>query len=147
MGNLMDIKVRPGVLGDCEACAQLSRIEELDSPGIDYAPAEFFAAHIDDDEMFLVAEVKSKVIGYIVGQPMKGDWAYISLLTVNPEMRGQGIGKMLIGAILDRCVARGFSYVTLFAPKFNKRTLGFYRSRGFTEGKDHVHFGFEPANE
>ncbi len=89
----MAIKVRPGVVSDCEMCAQLSRIEELDSPGADYVPAELFEAHIDDDEMFLVAEVEGKVVGYVVGQPMKGDWAYISLLTVDSEMRDKELAK------------------------------------------------------
>ncbi|MHA2141959.1 MAG: GNAT family N-acetyltransferase [Candidatus Thorarchaeota archaeon] len=143
----MDIKVRPGAASDCKVCAQLSVIEELDSPGTDFMPAEFFEAHIDDDEMFLVAEAKGNVVGCVVGQPMKGDWAYISLLIVDPELRGQGVGKMLIETILKRCVAMRFGYVTLFAPKFNKKTLGFYRSRGFVEGKEHIQFGMGPMTE
>ncbi len=141
LGIGMDIKVRLATVDDCEACARLSRIEELHSPGADYTPAEFFEAHIDDDEMFLVAESNGKVTGYIVGQPMKGDWAYGSNLTVDIENRGKGIGKMLVEALLKRCKERQFGYVTFFAPKYNERTLRFYRSRGFEEGKDHVQFG------
>ncbi len=143
----MAIKVRLGAAGDCETCAQLSRIDELDNPGADHVPAEFFEAHIDDDEMFFVAEVDGRVVGFVVGQPMKGDWAYITLLAVDPRTRGQGVGRLLVDAILKRCEDLRFGYVTLFAPKFNKKTLGFYRSRGFIEGKDHVQFGIGPVTE
>jgi ribosomal protein S18 acetylase RimI-like enzyme len=138
--------VKLGTANDCEACAQLSRIEELDSPGADYIPAEFFEAHVDDDEMFLVAELSGNVVGCVVGQPMKGDWAYISLLAVDSMMMGKGIGKMLIDAILKKRVALGFGYVTLFAPKFNEKTLGFYRSIGLVEGRKHVQFGMNPED-
>lgn len=147
MGNLMDIKVRLGTINDCEACARLSKIEELLSPGVDNLPAEFFEAYIDDDEMFLVAEVEGNVVGCVVGQPMKGNWAYISILTVDSVMRGQGIGRMLIDAILKRCTAMRFGYIALFAPKFNKKTLAFYRSRGFGEGKEYIEFGMGPMTD
>ncbi|MHA2068895.1 MAG: GNAT family N-acetyltransferase, partial [Candidatus Thorarchaeota archaeon] len=109
----MEIKVRPAVVNDCEVCAQLSRIEEHEAPAADYLPAGFFEDNIDDDEMFLVAEAKGEVVGYVLGQPMKGDYAYLSLLAVDSGMRGKGIGKLLVDAFLKRCLEKSLSYVAL----------------------------------
>ncbi|MGY5873874.1 MAG: GNAT family N-acetyltransferase [Candidatus Thorarchaeota archaeon] len=139
----MEITIRPAAVDDCEVCARLSRIQELDSADADYIPANFFEANIDDDEMFLVAELKGNVVGYVLGQPMKGDIASLTLLTVEESMRGQGIGKALVDVFLKRCKKKNLTYVHLFGPSFNEVTLAFYRSMGFEQGKEYTEFGIQ----
>ena len=93
--------------------------------------------------MFLVAELKGNVVGYVLGQPMKGDIASLTLLTVEESMRGQGIGKALVDVFLKRCKKKNLTYVHLFGPSFNEVTLAFYRSMGFEQGKEYTEFGIQ----
>jgi ribosomal protein S18 acetylase RimI-like enzyme len=137
----MEILIRPALHQDCETCAGLSRIEEHEVPGGDHLPSDFFAANIDEDEMFIVAEDNGEVMGYILGQPMKGGYAYLSLLAIDAKMRGKGIGKMLVDAFLKRCIEKKLFFVSLFAPSFNEGTLEFYRTLGFEPGREHLEFG------
>ncbi len=137
----MAILIRPALFQDCETCALLSRIEEHAIPGGDHIPVDFFAANIDADEMFIVAEENGQVMGYVLGQPMKGGYAYLSLLAVDAGMRSRGLGKMLVDAFLRRCIEKKILFVSLFAPSFNERTLKFYRTIGFEQGREHLEFG------
>ena len=137
----MAILIRPASHKDCETCAQLSRIEELATPDGDHLRVEFFSANVDEDEMFIVAEENEQVMGYVLGQPMKGGYAYLSLLAVDARMRGRGLGKTLVDAFLRRCIEKKLFFVTLFAPSFNERTLKFYRTIGFEQGREHLEFG------
>ena len=118
----------------------MSRIDELENPVEGHAPEEYFKLCVDDDEMFIVAEEEGKIVGYILGEPMKGNVAYVGFLTVSEEMRGKGVGKMLVEAFRKRCDEKGLTFLFLFAPKWNENTLAFYNSCGFTKGREFVHF-------
>ncbi|NHJ14434.1 MAG: GNAT family N-acetyltransferase [Candidatus Thorarchaeota archaeon] len=139
----MGIVIRAAMLQDCETCAQLSRIEEHEVPGGNHIPADFFAANVDEDKMFIVAENNGEVMGYVLGQPMKSGYAYLSLLAVDARMRGRGLGRMLVDAFLKRCIEKKLFFVSLFAPSFNEETLAFYRTIGFTQGREHFEFGIQ----
>ncbi|MBY8991349.1 MAG: GNAT family N-acetyltransferase [Candidatus Lokiarchaeota archaeon] len=135
------ITIRPAEIRDCKICVELSKIKELKPAGGSYIPEDYFKACIDDDEMFLVAEINSEVKGYILGEPMKGNNANLSLLAVEQKNRGQGIGTKLIQAFRKRCDEKNLGFIILYAPKLNKKTLKFYRKNGFEEGKEHIQFG------
>jgi len=134
------LKIRPARNDDCKKCAEFSQINELRTAGGRYISEEYFRECVDDDEMFIVAELDEEVVGYILGEPMKGNIAYLSLLTVSGNHRGKGIGKKLINAFLKRCEKKSLSYISLYAPKFNEKTITFYENCGFTRGKDHMQF-------
>jgi ribosomal-protein-alanine N-acetyltransferase len=134
------VTIRNARLEDCMMCVELSKIEEFTQPDGSHVPYDYLKSYIDEDEMFLVAEVKGRVVGYILGEPLKGKIAYVALLTVDSQVRGKGIGRKLIDAFLKRCSEKELKYVFGFAPKFNKRTIEFYRKCGFKEGKEHIQF-------
>ena len=134
------IKIRLAKIKDCKKCAELSRIEELRPAGSDFISGGYFRIFIDKDELFFVAEYDGEVVGYILGEPMKGNMANLGLSTVNSTLRGKGIGKKLVEAFRKKCDEKGLKYILLYAPKFNKNTLEFYKKCGFKEGKGHIQF-------
>lgn len=133
------VNVRLAKIDDCKACAELSKIKELETNG-DYVPEDYFKLLVDDDEMFFIAEFENKIVGFIVGEPMKGGLAFMSILTVDTNLRGKGIGKLLVEAFRKRCDEKGLKFIVFYAPKFNENTIEFYKKQGFNEGKLHVQF-------
>ena len=134
------IKIRHAALKDCKKCAGLSKIEELKPVIGSYIPERYFKLFVDKDKMFFVAEYNNKIVGYILGEPMKGRLANLGLLAVDKKFRGKGIGKKLVEAFRKRCDKKKLNYMWLNAPKSNKKTLEFYRKCGFKEGKEHILF-------
>ncbi len=134
------VEIRTAKAEDCKRCAELSKIEELRPAGSDFISEEYFHIFVDEDEMFLVAEDEGKIVGYILGEPMKGSIAHLGLLTVKSNLRGKGIGRELVEAFRRKCDEKGLNFILLYAPTFNKRTLDFYRRCGFKEGKEHLQF-------
>jgi ribosomal protein S18 acetylase RimI-like enzyme len=134
------VKIRLAKIEDCEECYKLSRIEELRPAGSDFISKGYFELFVDENKMFFVAEESGKIVGYILGEPMKGNLAHLGLLTVDQTLRGKGIGKNLFEAFKNRCDKAGLKEILLYAPKFNENTLNFYRKLGFKEGKEHIQF-------
>ena len=61
--------------------------------------------------------------------------AYIQDLVVLPEYRGQGIGKQLVNALLDRCLSKGMTWIGLISEPGQD---GFYSSIGFKTMNNHI---------
>ena len=133
------VLIRTATLQDCRLCEELSRIKELTPADGTYITEEYFRCFVDPYDLFFVAEDHGEIVGYILGEPMKGNMAHLGLLTVSEAMRGKGIGKRLVTAFREKCEALGLD-ILLYAPLDNPSTLAFYRGQGFTEGKVHVNF-------
>lgn len=125
---------------DCKACHELSKIKELEVADGSYISEDYFKKMVDKDEMFFVAEKDNKIIGYLLGEPLKGDMAFLSLLAVDESQRGKGIGKQLLNKFEEQCKNKKLNPIIFYAPKFNKNTLHFYNKQGYMQGKDHVQF-------
>jgi len=134
------VNIRLAKLEDCKKCAKLSRIEELRPAQSDFISEAYFHIFVDKDELFFVAEEKEEIVGYILGEPMKGKMANLGLLTISSKVRGKGIGKKLIQTFRKKCDEKGLKYILLYAPKFNKNTLEFYKKCGFKQGKEYIQF-------
>ncbi|HEU0257321.1 MAG TPA: mycothiol synthase, partial [Microbacteriaceae bacterium] len=57
----------------------------------------------------------------------------IYVLGVAPERHGQGLGRRLLDAGLDRLARRGCTTITLYVEGDNEPALGLYRAAGFTD--------------
>jgi len=61
--------------------------------------------------------------------------AYIQDLVVLPGYRKQGIGKQIVGALLDKCLAEGLLWVGLIAEPGQDK---FYTAMGFKQMEKHI---------
>ncbi|MFN2489137.1 MAG: GNAT family N-acetyltransferase [Actinomycetota bacterium] len=87
-------------------------------------------------DVLLVVEAADEVIGFIHALPSRdpfgsGRVAEIVTLFVEPQLWGQGAGKMLLDEALERLRAAGYTRVTLWVLDFNDRARRFYEAAGF----------------
>lgn len=107
--------------------SQTSFLNEVDSP----------------QSIFLVAILNGKVVGY-GGAWILVDEAHITNLAVDPEMRGQGIGRRLMNEILEKSKERGAVCSTLEVRAGNEAAIHLYESMGYvTAGRRK---GYYPDN-
>lgn len=94
----------------------------------------FAAPHV---RAVMVAEAGGQVVGMATGQLVVSTAegalsAWIEDVIVQRELRGQGIGRLLILAIEEWAAARGASRLQLLADAGNAAALAFYRRLGWT---------------
>ncbi|MBQ1468886.1 MAG: GNAT family N-acetyltransferase [Solobacterium sp.] len=105
----------------------------LEQPGLALYYTDFGTGKAD---LCLAAEDNGKVIG-AVWTRIINDYGHVDeetpslAIAVDKEYRGQGTGKKLMYAILDRLKEQGFSAVSLSVQKANQ-AVRFYQSLGFT---------------
>jgi GNAT superfamily N-acetyltransferase len=82
-----------------------------------------------------VAEVDGEVVGtalwFLSFSTWRGEHGiYLEDLFVRPEQRGSGLGKALLAALAEECVARGYERLEWAVLDWNEPAIGFYRSLG-----------------
>ena len=87
---------------------------------------------------FLVARVGDSVVGFVNFTTHRtamhaGPSGLIDELVVAKEYRGQGIGRQLISAAVDKCRRLGCCEVEVSTEKANIRAREFYKNCGFEE--------------
>jgi len=133
-------RIRPAVPDDSPAIAELVRelaiYEKLEA--FAKATAEDFRRHLFGPRPFaevLIAEVDGKAVGLALffhtfstfrGQP----GIYLEDLFVQPEHRGLGIGKALLGSLAKLALGRGCGRLEWAVLDWNEPALGFYKSLG-----------------
>lgn len=69
----------------------------------------------------------------LISTAMGGPAAIVEDVVVRPDRRGQGIGRVLMAAILFWARRRGLTRLQLLADKTNLPAIGFYRTLGWQE--------------
>jgi ribosomal-protein-alanine N-acetyltransferase len=125
------LKLAPLRRADVGRCAE---IEQLLFPGDDPWSARAFHSELDAGHLYLGAyDGDGELVGYaglaVVGRP--GDFeSSVHTIGVHPDYQGQGLGKALLRALLDRADE-------LSAPVFlevrtdNDRAITLYERHGF----------------
>ena len=83
-----------------------------------------------DPDLFVLAEEDGKIIGTVIGG-FDGRRGLIYHLAVEPSRRAHGIGKMLMGEIERRLVAKGCLRCYLLVMDDTRDVIEFYRSLGW----------------
>lgn len=91
-----------------------------------------FASHLDHPEFakYLVALLDDKVAGY-VGIFFGGGYGQITNLAVDPDHRQQGIGTMLMLAVIDFALKKNISTLSLEVRVSNTAAQELYQKFGF----------------
>lgn len=97
------------------------------------------AAIIGNPEVghILIARQGSETVGmvnllYTVSTALGGKVALLEDMVIAPQVRGQGVGKQLLGAALEHARRQACLRVTLLTDTDNHAAQAFYRSMGFT---------------
>ena len=132
----MEIVVQKAVKEDCEAIMQL--VHEL--AVYEKAPDEVTVAmeHFIESgfgpkpvwEAFVAKEngvVKGFALYYIRYSTWKGQRMYLEDLLVTEDMRGKGIGKLLLDKLIDECKVKKFNGLVWQVLDWNEPAVNFYK--------------------
>lgn len=61
------------------------------------------------------------------------DEAHLTILAIHPDFQGQGLGKLLLGKLLEEAKNRNLERATLEVGENNKKALHLYQQFGFKE--------------
>lgn len=94
---------------------------------------------------YLVAEEGAEIVGYagLRAAPENAGQGDIQTLAVIPDMRGQGLGRKLLGQLLDEAERRGVNALFLEVRADNPVAIALYDSVGFHE-IDRRHGYYQP---
>ena len=81
---------------------------------------------------FLVAEEESALAGCVYLE-LRGDRAYLGLLSVDPSRQKAGVGSMLMREAELRCVKAGCRFMDLKTIDLRHDNRAFYKRRGYVE--------------
>lgn len=142
--------IRKATMDDVEALRVLYL--ELEQDGVKYQPEHFVIGYRDDkffekileseNQDILVAEIDSKVVGFSHVMILKQKnvaclkpqtAAYIQDLDVIAEMRGQGIGSLLMKASKEYGIVHGADFIRTQVFPQNVEGMKFYEKNGFCE--------------
>ena len=73
-----------------------------------------------------------RLIGYICPMQLL-DEGHILDVAVDPDLRGAGVGGLLVRRVLDDCRAAGASFVSLEVRESNLQAISLYKRVGFEE--------------
>lgn len=79
----------------------------------------------------VVAEMGTEVIGFLMATIQRPFQARVLILGIKEGYRGQGVGRALMQAIMNRSIIRGCRNITLEVRVSNERALNFYSRLGF----------------
>ena len=78
---------------------------------------------------YVVGELDGKIVAY-AGAWVSFDQAEVMHVAVEPELRGQGVGTLIFGALIDAVKKRGAKSVTLEVRPSNTAAVKLYENFG-----------------
>lgn len=114
------------------AAEQLPQVLDLEARAFDHPwSPELVAREVEQDHsLLLVATDGERVVGFVIVWLIL-DEVHILNVAVEPGLRRRGIARMLLGELLGRAAARGFSLSTLEVRVGNTPAIELYRGLGF----------------
>lgn len=133
--------IRNAVPGDLEAVINLDYASTGESKHGYWQGV--FSHYVDtkqNDRLFLVAEAKGVVAGFIVGEIRAWEFGsppcgWVFALSVLPDTREMGIGKRLFEEISNRLKQAGVATIRTMVDRDDKLMLSFFRGMGLRTGK------------
>ncbi|GBE20653.1 putative acetyltransferase [archaeon BMS3Abin17] len=131
--------IRPAEIKDLKGCEEILKIPELRF--IDgYYPDINYRKEFIDKDYFLVFEMDNKIVGCVLGEPLKCKHVIIWFFAVKKEYRRQGIGEKLIKEFEKRCCKNKHKWCILHTPISIKNSMNFYKKLGYNKGESFVEF-------
>ena len=142
----MAILIRLGDAGDVDAAVSVYERSNLARrQGVwpnRAARVERARTHLrDPGSWFVLANDGPALVGMASAEPLRGEdgadpvipgGCFLNLLFVVPERWGEGIGGVMLDAVLAEAKRRHYSRIHLWTHEDNKRSHRLYRSRGFS---------------
>lgn len=141
--------IRQATIADLPALQKLNQQIMVNNPKYDDDLVADFAFTKEGESFFrdsienpkgccLIMEQDGKMVGYTDGEPKtivyrKSQYFEINNFGVIPEMKGKGLGIILLDAIISWAKTKGFWKVYLSCYARNQEALAFYKKHGFSD--------------
>jgi phosphinothricin acetyltransferase len=141
---MTEANLRAATAGDIAAIAAIYRVAVLTGtasfevePPDEAEMLRRFAAVTSAGYPYFVAELDGRVVGYAYASAYRTRPAYRftveNSIYIAPEAQGQGIGALLLKALIDACTARGDRLmVAVIGDSRTHASIALHRSAGFT---------------
>ena len=97
----------------------------------------------DSNAVILMAEEKDQLKGCVYMQ-QQDDALYLGMLTVNPQLQGQGIGANLMRAAEQRAKDIGCKKIKMTVITTRKELIAYYERKGYTDTGERKPFPNDP---
>ena len=141
----IEVEIREVHLHQEEEILSLSRMLSINFPAASWGSREDLIKELNDpDKRYWLAYRRGEVIGHI-GISSGGDReSYIRGVGIVPEWRRQGLGRQMLGALLDLLVADGASDMfELDVATENEGALNIYIACGFRQSNVYDYYRVE----
>lgn len=126
--------IRPAKLSDCRACQRLGRVTEIAiAPGW-YLPLQYYQRVVRGKHIFLVAEIKKKVVGFVIAEKIEAGFLG-QYVVVHKKYRGKGIGVALLRAMEAEAKKHGAYFLLGYAVAKSKNIQRALKRLGFRRGQ------------
>ncbi|MEO8606383.1 MAG: ribosomal protein S18-alanine N-acetyltransferase [Chloroflexota bacterium] len=126
----------PFNLADLKAILNL---EQDVFPEDTYGMVEFLSLYVRGKDTFIVARAGKKVVGYIIAY-VEDYTGYVASIAVDPETRGQGLGRLLMETEMARLFEHGAEKIGLHVREDNVAAIHLYESLGFVTQETVAHY-------
>lgn len=143
----MDLDIRNVVTDDfmgiarlAENCGHMSTMPN--------AVYHLFTRHFKKTSFVVEDNSNHKILGFLLGFISQDDpeESYIHLLCLDSELRGGGIGKILMNQFAETVSKNGCKQIKLVTKPHNKISINFYLKMGFKSCKSSETFESEGLN-
>ena len=130
--NAKNITLRPGRPADAGRIAAMSRDLIETGLGWSWGPDRVARSIANKDTATLLACERDRVVAFAI-MYFGDEHAHLNLLAVRPSHQRLGIGKHMVGWLMESAYAAGIATIHLELRAANTAARSFYRSLGFTE--------------
>lgn len=121
----MQLTFRQMTQDDADAIAEI----EAKSFAMPWGREDFWREARNELAEYIVGELDGRIIAY-AGAWVSFNQAEVMSVAVDPEFRGQGIGTILFGELIDAVKLRGATAITLEVRPSNTAAIKLYESFG-----------------
>lgn len=107
------------------------RIERESFPNYPYDERVFLTLYLYQPDLFLVVMCDDKIVGYICGFISSKKCGHIASIAVDKNMRGRGLGSMLLSEFEKIVKSLGYKCVELEVSEDNADAIRMYTSNGY----------------
>jgi ribosomal-protein-alanine N-acetyltransferase len=115
--------------------SDLPAVEELDHAAFEppwQMDSDALRATLDRSALAGIFRGESRVAGYFIALASP-QGVHLARLAVDPRIQGRGIGRAMLGHLLESAAREGAPWITVNTQSDNRRSQKLYRSMGFAE--------------
>ncbi|MFH1209656.1 MAG: GNAT family N-acetyltransferase [archaeon] len=125
---------------DCKVVYDLCKTPELLDPSGEPPKLWWIQSFIKENQIFFVAEINKKVIGFILGERITGNCCIFWMSAVKKQFQGRGIGERLLLKAEEECKKRKLKVITIYGFSKSKKVLNLLQKHNYEKGQLYYEF-------